>query len=175
MQSEISHAARDHLDAISIIPTPKDRFSQYSHAGPQCFNLGATLSKDEQCEFALQTLDYRMGPRIFALSQSPRALGFSESDLISGLIRDAEELASVRQCDPGITHPDVIFTLFWIIYFLRKRCASRRCLPCGLASWLFDRIGVFPFRPHLPLGSLHTSTCSLHDASGDTRGWMTHR
>src|SRR5215831_10707856 len=68
-------------------------------------------------------------------------------------IRKIDELTSVRERDPRISHACKIFTLFRVVCFLRKHRALSGCFPCRVA-----------FGSHLifPCGAPARSQCYDH-------------
>src|SRR5262249_17890262 len=75
-------------------------------------------------------------------------------------IRKIDELTSVRERDPRISHACKIFTLFRVVCFLRKHRALSGCFPCRVA---FGSHLIFPMwrRPHALNATTMVSTEGL--------------
>jgi hypothetical protein len=104
-----------------------------------------TVFVDRKNEACRMEKKIRTGTLRAAARQKVRPSSFVRCELFLRDIRDVEILASFRERGPGITHSDVVFACFWIMFcFLCERCASGSCFPCGLA---FGSHLMFPSHP----------------------------
>ena len=102
-----------------------------------------TVFVDRKNEACRMEKKIRTGTLRAAARQKVRPSSFVRCELFLRDIRDVEILASFRERGPGITHSDVVFACFWIMFcFLCERCASGSRFPCGLAFVSHDAAPV---------------------------------